>query len=344
MDLKKDLKYNHAVIAIRKIIAERNLAAGDKIPSIRELVKILPYSEITVRRAFSELAASGVICKTVGSGTVLRKAVSLAKENAYILYIYFRHRCKKASMRFPTGLNDFLAERGMGLRCIQVEKFEPDLAQMAELASGIIIAGTPDKQFLDEIISLRLPAITAGTLLHKGKLPNISVDGVFLGYELTRCFIAQKKKNIMFYDHGPSLPVDAEYLKGYKKALREASLQEIILKKDYKNALPLMDHLTDFFTGHPDTDTILISPEELYQYCSWHLLHKDVKECAVGLLGHLPGEAVYRKNPDFLFLKTPDLVRYAGERLMDWIAMGIPAHSECLKGTVGGLDNDWKTE
>lgn len=344
MDLKKELKYNHAVIAIRRIIAERKLSPGDKIPSIRELAKILPYSEITIRKAFAELAASGVICKTVGSGTVLRKTVKLAKETAYILYIYFRHRCKKASMRFPTGLNDFLAERGMGLRCIQVEKFEPALAQMAELASGIIIAGTPDKPFLDEIVSLRLPAITAGTLPHKGKLPNIAVDGTFLGYELTRHFIEQKKKNIMFYDHGPSLPVDREYLKGYKKALHEASLEEIILKKDYKNALPLIDHLTDFFDRHPETDTILISPEELYQYCSWHLLHKDAKMCAIGLLGHLPGDGVYRMNPDFLFLKTPDLVRYAGERLMDWITLGIPAHSECLKGTIGGLDNDWKAE
>ena len=231
---RKNLKYHSAEIAIRKLIADKHLHVGDKIPSVRELAKLMPYSEITVRQALDNMFASGIIERRSGIGTFLAHQLDFFSGNSFILFLYFRHPYKQVPVRYPATLNAFLARHGIGLRYMDVTGFSAEITEMAEMASGIIVSGAPDKAFLEETALLRLPAVTVGYIPENCGIPNISSDAEALGYQLTRHFIDRGKKHIMFYDHGAYFSSDLCHRQGYLRALQEAGLPELILKKEYE--------------------------------------------------------------------------------------------------------------
>ena len=68
---------------IRAAVLARTLRPGDALPSLRELARDLRVSLITVTRAYSDLAAEGVIGSRRGKGTVVLD-VDPARLNDYI--------------------------------------------------------------------------------------------------------------------------------------------------------------------------------------------------------------------------------------------------------------------
>ena len=90
--------YKQIVDSIRDSIVKGMLLEGDKLPSVREMAKILLVNESTVQRAYRELESMGVIKTIVGRGTfiefdksrellenenVKRKIASVFKEAIY---------------------------------------------------------------------------------------------------------------------------------------------------------------------------------------------------------------------------------------------------------------------
>jgi GntR family transcriptional regulator len=63
-----DPLYKQVTDQIRDAIATGDLAAGDKLPSIRELGKELNVSLITIKRAYQDLEAQGYIITRHGLG------------------------------------------------------------------------------------------------------------------------------------------------------------------------------------------------------------------------------------------------------------------------------------
>ena len=57
---------------IRQLIADRELAAGDRLPSESEIATMAGVSMMTVRRAMSELSSAGVLQRLQGRGTFVR--------------------------------------------------------------------------------------------------------------------------------------------------------------------------------------------------------------------------------------------------------------------------------
>jgi DNA-binding transcriptional regulator YhcF (GntR family) len=55
--------------SIRRIIASRRLRAGDPVPSVRQLARILSVTPNTVERAYQRLIVSGVLLSRRGRGT-----------------------------------------------------------------------------------------------------------------------------------------------------------------------------------------------------------------------------------------------------------------------------------
>jgi DNA-binding GntR family transcriptional regulator len=64
--------YEKTIEYIRKLIADRELLAGDRLPSEIEIAGMAGVSLMTVRRAMSELAAEGTLQRVQGRGTFVR--------------------------------------------------------------------------------------------------------------------------------------------------------------------------------------------------------------------------------------------------------------------------------
>src|SRR5688572_24793674 len=58
-----------ATYAIRRLIAERDLRPGDRLPSERELVRTIGASRASIRQAIAHLAAAGLLKTRPHSGT-----------------------------------------------------------------------------------------------------------------------------------------------------------------------------------------------------------------------------------------------------------------------------------
>lgn len=76
--------YKQIVDSIRDSIVKGMFLEGDKLPSVREMAKLLLVNESTVQRAYRELESMGVINTIVGRGTFIEFDKSrelLEKEN-----------------------------------------------------------------------------------------------------------------------------------------------------------------------------------------------------------------------------------------------------------------------
>ncbi len=330
MKYRKQLKYNAAEFAIKRLVAERNCQVGDPIPSVRELAGMLPFSMITLRHALEALEESGLIARKVGSGTFLRHPVSALPPSSYILYLdikllpgeetdYHRHHSGH--------LSSYLTSRGMGLRYLAVTEFDSSITDMAENASGIIVSGTPGRDFVEKLKMLRLPFILIGCWEEYEMAPRLTFNAAESCRLMTEHFIKRGRRKILFYDHSPDYLPDNHFRLGYQEAVEKAGLEAVILRKGSGN---LYEHLNEYLPLHPDTDALLITPAELFQYHSWLLANRDTSLRSIGFLGGCPADTKDMNNPDFVFLKNRDFGQLAAEKLLDNIISGKALQSECF--------------
>jgi len=67
--LNPDPMYKQLTDQIKDAIAEGSLKAEDRLPSIREMARELQISEITVKRAYTDLESEGYILTRSGLGS-----------------------------------------------------------------------------------------------------------------------------------------------------------------------------------------------------------------------------------------------------------------------------------
>ena len=65
--------YEQIVQAVKNSIVNRELQAGDMLPSIRSLARDLGISVITTKRAYEELEKQGLIYSEQGKGFFVNK-------------------------------------------------------------------------------------------------------------------------------------------------------------------------------------------------------------------------------------------------------------------------------
>lgn len=68
--------YRRLAAAVRDAAAEGNLAAGDRLPSERDLAKALAVSRATVVSAYDDLRAESIVDSRQGSGTRIRRGTA----------------------------------------------------------------------------------------------------------------------------------------------------------------------------------------------------------------------------------------------------------------------------
>ena len=70
--------YRQVVDQMAELIRSGRLPSGTQIPSVRELARRLLVSLITVRRAYADLEAAGLIVRRQGQGTFVAEGVEVA--------------------------------------------------------------------------------------------------------------------------------------------------------------------------------------------------------------------------------------------------------------------------
>lgn len=70
--------YRQVVDQVSALVRSGQLAAGTRMPSVRELAAQLMVSLITVRRAYADLEAAGLVVRRQGQGTFVAEDVAQA--------------------------------------------------------------------------------------------------------------------------------------------------------------------------------------------------------------------------------------------------------------------------
>lgn len=70
--------YRQVVDQVAELVRSGQLPAGALLPSVRELARQLLVSLITVRRAYADLEAAGLIVRRQGQGTFVAEGVEVA--------------------------------------------------------------------------------------------------------------------------------------------------------------------------------------------------------------------------------------------------------------------------
>lgn len=95
--------YRQVVDQVSDMIRAGTLPPGARIPSVRDLCKQLRVSLITVRRAYADLEAAGLVARRQGQGTFVAESVGEAA----------RHQARSDARRSLEGAVDRAAQLGL---------------------------------------------------------------------------------------------------------------------------------------------------------------------------------------------------------------------------------------
>jgi GntR family transcriptional regulator len=113
--------YRQVVDQLAELIRSGRLEAGSQLPSVRELARRLLVSLITIRRAYADLEAVGLIVRRQGQGTFVAEEVEVASR-------------KRALTEARAQLTDAVSRaRQLGLEGAELRRF---LEQLLDQVGG----------------------------------------------------------------------------------------------------------------------------------------------------------------------------------------------------------------
>ncbi|WP_309252315.1 GntR family transcriptional regulator [Paenibacillus spongiae] len=262
---------------IRELIQSENLAAGDRIPTEKELMERFNVSKITVVNALSALAAENMITRIRGKGSfvgfqpeettewqepviaaVPELEPEIEAENGRIgVILPFIHDF--FAIRIITGIQNALRERGyrslfmLSEGCVNKEK--EAIQSMKEFGvKGMLIFPVDDQQYNEEILSMKL-----------GRFPFVLIDRYLPGIETN--YIASDGKQ------GIAMAVEHLWQLGHREIAicSDSPLQTVTVQErldGYMEALKLKGALinpTHMITGFR-LDNVNNSDHPLYRY------------------------------------------------------------------------------
>lgn len=140
---------------IRKLISQKQLRQGDKLPSEREFCEVFEVSRITVRKALDALESEGLIQTNKGIGTFVSEQKYLEKWSS-----------------FPIGFTDSLANQGYRIET-QVLTLETipsteKIAKELELSLGDLVLHLRRLRFIAQV-----PILIVSSYLPQHLVPEI---------------------------------------------------------------------------------------------------------------------------------------------------------------------------
>lgn len=242
--------------------------------TLKQLAKELNVSISTVSKALNN-------SDEIGEETV-RRVKELAalynyKPNKMALNLK-QNRTNTIGVIIPDILNYFLAKVLFGIEreanlhgyniitCISNESLEKEKESLQLLASGsvdgFILCVAKETQVKNEInhfkrtITQGLPIVMFDRVAHDVPCDKVIVDDFDSTYRATKSLLDEKRKNIVFISNIDELSVGKLREHGYKKAILEASEQELLILK-IKKGEDSQQKIKSFFKKYKNIDGVI---------------------------------------------------------------------------------------
>ncbi|MBP3962494.1 GntR family transcriptional regulator [Paenibacillus lignilyticus] len=232
--------YKFIVEDIKEKIGSGQLKDGDAIPTQIELAKLYETSEITSRRALSELVNEGLVVRIRGKGTFIQlrdphntdpsEGGKIALEQIVLIHPsasphLFNH---PFYANFISGIHAACEEHDIRFQLLDVS--ESDGIESNPLVGAIVLPGAPGAQniMISQLKAWKeagLRMVLAHFYFPQLQIPYVIVDNLTGGYLATEHLISLGHKRIGIIVTGHSLmDINQEFslrLQGYKLALSQ---------------------------------------------------------------------------------------------------------------------------
>ena len=159
-DITKYAKTRHNIL---NYIASRNIKEGDRLPTERELCRILDVSIITVRRALQDLYERNIIDRIQGRGTFLQSDFSRSKLLGEVVMVIVAKTEHGRGIEI-LDLSSELMKRRYGLKVLCADS-RPDnkIVEAMSQSAGVFLSGKIDEGWISFMRSMGLPFVLLGS-------------------------------------------------------------------------------------------------------------------------------------------------------------------------------------
>lgn|GEM_PF-2332212 len=221
-------RYQSTVDAICRLLRQRGLRPGDRLPTEHELARQLGVSYVTVRRANDILAKDGLIVREHGRGTFVAKprtgpnnvTVGLLGVNreldGYTLSLY-RHLSARLSEALP--------DSHLLFECVRSRDGVPVVSQQLRNAvDAVILSGDIDEHAIANLMHLPVPMLVGGFGARAKGVPAIQIDHAQMAYETVRALTqvcGYEQVWLVSGSRNSGVASTPDIISGYRKAADE---------------------------------------------------------------------------------------------------------------------------
>ena len=210
-------------------------AAGERIPSERELCEIFSLSRTTIRRAIDELVAEGILFRVPAKGTYVAHNHSPNKyKTGNIAFIRCYRRDPLSSInddifypRILTGVETTISQNGY--HCLVQSINENDfsdqgLALLTQKVDGMICCELRNRRLLERLRSTQLPLVLVSPSVELNTVDVVEISNREGALEAVNYLTNLGHKDIAFIGGSPNSTPSRERQTGYTEALEQEGL------------------------------------------------------------------------------------------------------------------------
>jgi DNA-binding LacI/PurR family transcriptional regulator len=234
--MSRNQKFKDIADEILRIIKDRNMRSGDRLPSEKQLAELYGVSHLTVRRALDLLAEKDLIHKRPSRGNFVGKGAGCVSKTGLIGVLFPED--ESFFYEVLSGLESRMSLFGYSpvvhISRRSSERERQILASFMRMGVEGIVAA-PNEVCAMEYAKLNLPVVFFDTHLKGFDAPYVLTDDLKGASDAVAHLVALGHKRIAYVGGKNDLTADLR-LEGYKKVLREAGVslkEEYILEKEY---------------------------------------------------------------------------------------------------------------
>lgn len=234
--VKKRPLYRTISDALRRRLTDGDLAAGARVPALRELANQFNVSTITVRQALRMLEEEGRLHCIPGVGTFVRPSLPRRPATDQVTVAFATIMIEGAyTSEIAHSIEEACQQRGWGMQLLNAQG-DPQLEarNLSRIAksgvNGAIVLPVCDSENIEEMVKLKLAAFPF--VLVDRAIPGVKVDVVASDHEegarvATEYLIKHGHRHILMVTEPPTSTSVAARIRGYERALIDNGIEPL---------------------------------------------------------------------------------------------------------------------